>query len=72
MSTYLVPICEGGDAHIMSCNAHSLKHAEDNFTRQLADIYSGVNIDSWEDLLNDLYESGIVVGEIYDIEELQC
>ena len=72
MSTYLVPVCDDNDIYIMNCNAHSLKHAKDKFIEQLSDTYSAVSIDSWEDILNDLYESGITVGEIYDIEELQC
>lgn len=72
MNTYLVAVCDNGELYIRSCQAHSMKNAKEKFTEQLIDYFPDLNSDSWDDILTELYEDNVIVGDIYDIAEFEC
>lgn len=72
MNTYLVAICDDGELYIRSCQAHSMKNAKEKFTEQLIEYFPDLNSDSWDDILTELCEHNVIVGDIYDLSEFEC
>lgn len=70
MSTYLIPISDGASAEILKTSARSFTEAEDKFVKLLASKYECVDLGgSFNDAQQELFDSNIIVGEVYDIDE---
>lgn len=70
MNTYLVPIDEGTGPYIKKIIANNEKLAEDKLYKYFYDKYEDLEGVTLEDITPELSDSGIVFGQIYDIEEL--
>lgn len=70
MNTYLVPICDANLNWIEPIHAHSIAEAKDKLVQILLSEWEDLNLpDDLHDMVEILSSYGIVVGELYDIEE---
>lgn len=69
MSTYLVPMNEGNGAYIKRIVASSEKSAKEKLFKYLFDKYEDLEGDTLEDIDGQLWDLGIDLGQLYDIEE---
>ena len=69
MNTYLIPMNEGTGPYIKKIIANSEQIAEEKLYRQLYDKYEFVEGDTLAEIRGQLFEEGIDVGQIYDIDE---
>lgn len=72
MNKYIVPysIIDRDSVKIKVINAHSIQECEEKFMTFMADYLDSDDWDDWNEFKQDLLEHDIIVGEIYDIEEL--
>lgn len=72
MNTYLFPLCDVNEdiSWIEKIKARSLSHAEDKLVQMLLDDYEDLDLpDDLSEMRRILSSKGIVLGELYDIEE---
>lgn len=69
MNTYLIPMNEGTGPYIKKIIANSERNAEDKLYKQLYDKYEFVEGDTLAEIRGQLFDEGIDVGQIYDIDE---
>lgn len=72
MDTYLVAVSDKGEPFIVNCHGKSLSNALDNLLKELREIYPWMESETWDDALTELDEKDIVVGEVYNMIELEC
>lgn len=72
MNKYIVPysIIDRDSTKIKVINARSIQECEEKFMAFIADYLDSDDWDDWNEFKQDLLEHNIIVGEIYDIEEL--
>lgn len=68
MNKYIVPVYSDDECKvfIISFMATNLRDAEDKLMEKLSEQF---NMDITDNLYDDLYNKGVIVGDIYDIEE---
>lgn len=68
MNKYIVPVYSDDECEvfIISFMATNLRDAEDKLMEKLSEQF---NMDITDNLYDDLYNKGVIVGDIYDIEE---
>ncbi len=69
MNTYIVPIKENGKLYIKKLAAAGEHAIEDKLYNYFFNKYEFVEGDSLEEIREQLYNSGIEFGQIYDVEE---
>lgn len=70
MNTYLIPINEGSGPYIKKISANNAKIAEEKLFKYFFDKYEFLEGDNLKEIKDQLWDSGIDVGQIYDIDEL--
>lgn len=70
MNIYVVPFFDGGRCFIHKVIANSINDAQDKIISQLSRDYDLEYIDSWEEFCEQLYQEGMCIGEIEDIETI--
>lgn len=69
MNTYLVPINEGNGPYIKRIIAKNEKLAEEKLYNYFFNKYEELEGITLEDIIGPLWDLGIDIGQIYDIEE---
>lgn len=70
MNTYLLPLSDEGGPWIEKVYAKGISDAENKFIKLLADSYDFIDYGgSFNDMVDNLQDHDILVGDIYDIEE---
>lgn len=70
MNTYLLPVSDSDGPWIEKVSAKSFSEAEAKFVKSFADDYDCVDYGGdLEDTRESLKGIGILIGDIYDIEE---
>lgn len=70
MNTYLLPVSDGDDCWIEKTLAKGVLEAEDKFINKLAEVYEFIDYgDTFDSVKATAYDNGLIIGEIYDIEE---
>jgi hypothetical protein len=70
MNTYLIPINEGDGPYIKKIVAKSENDVKEKLYYYFFNKYDFLEGDSLDDIVQQLFDFGIDVGDIYDIEEL--
>lgn len=69
MNTYLVPINEGDGPYIKKILARSEKAASDKLYDYFFNKYEDVDGDTLDEIKDQLWDAGVDIGDIYDIDE---
>lgn len=69
MNIYIVPIYDGPDIWIERIVANSLEQAEDHLYYDLYDRYEFAIAQDFDSLRIELAENGIMIGDLYDLED---
>lgn len=68
MNKYLIPIDDGDDLYIESVSANDYTQAQDKLIEYFCENFD-IEATNWNELLDQLVDRNIYLGNIYDIEE---
>ena len=69
MNKYIIAVADEY-AYIESVIARSIHDAEDKFIHKFCEKYDISYASDWDELIDNLYETNVIIGEIIDVETI--